>query len=177
MLSKTRLHDWRVFAFGVSVLGNILFGFALIVWYYNSPEEGGVAVTGRLIAANCVARAQEPLHFCEPQASSELGRVFPNNVFVASDGLMRAQFAFTDERLSVLESVTVSDQHGRPWATLYLEDGTFIYNRYAGLSDPNPFEGLKDRDGDGIPDVLIKWEAKESFERVAPIEWRRLERK
>ena len=167
---------WGPKLFGLSILGNLLFVLVLIVAYFeaSNPEDSGKANSGALVAPECIKRSQEPLLFCAPAAESELNTLVPNAIYVAFDGLVRARFEFTDETLSFLEEVTLSDQYGRPWIDANLEDGSFIYSRYGHDDQLDPEVSLRDRDGDGIPDLMIDWKTGTRFRPEQDMHWREI---
>lgn len=167
---------WGPKLVGLSILGNLLFVLVLIVGYFeaSNPEDSGKANSGALVAPECIKRSQEPLLFCAPAAESELNTLVPNAIYVAFDGPVRARFEFTDETLSFLEEVTLSDQYGRPWIDANLEDGSLIYSRYGHDDQLDPEVSLRDRDGDGIPDLMIDWKTGTRFRAEQELQWREI---
>ena len=102
--------------------------------------------------------------------------VIPNCVYVASEGIIRARFEFTDETLSSLRKVLLADKHGRPWMVGDLDDQTFIYSQYKNETDTDPEVSFRDTDGDGVPDVKADWVRGQNFERLEDIEWGEIKR-
>jgi len=163
---------WKRKLIALSVSGNCLFVVVLIVGYYETvnPDQRG----GALVAPDCVERSQGPLMFCEAPSQSELIRIVPNAIYVAFGGLHRARFEFADENFGVLTEVTLCDRYGRPWIDAHLEDGTFIYSRYADDEQVDPDVSLMDRDRDGVPDKMVDWVRGQAFESLEGITWRPL---
>ncbi len=157
-----------------SICGNLLFVAVLVLGYYEekTQERGSHPDDSLLVAAECVERPPGPLHFCQALRGSELGRIVPDAVYVASHGLVRARFEFTDEGLTALREVTLCDNLGRPWIDANLQDGSFIYTRYTDDVQTDPQVSLMDKDGDGIPDMLVEWELQLSFEPDQELTWR-----
>ncbi len=166
--------------FVLSVSANLLFGLFLllvfIVGYTDEHEGEGEQlkgeVAGRLVAAHCSQRPQGPLVFCEAVSGSELARLAPNTIYVASEGLIRARFEFDSQDLEALTEVSISDRHGRLWIDVDLVDGTMIYSRYTDDLRIEPNMGMMDRDGDGIPDTMMNWDTETRFEPVREFVWR-----
>lgn len=166
---------WLHKALACSVCGNLLFLFVLALGYYldNEGELDKVAKDAELVAPDCIRRSERMLYFCEAPPDSELARLAPNVIYVASDGVHRARFEFVSGDMRHLKEIGVMDSHGRPWVNASLEDGSLIYNRYLDDIESNPEFSLIDKDRDGIPDRKVKWNPPESFEPQQRLTWRR----
>lgn len=169
---------WMQKLVGFSICGNLLFLAVLVLGYYEEKKEKhrGRPEGDTLVAPECVERSLGPLHFCEAPSQSELARIVPDAVYVASDGLVRARFEFTDETLTMLKEVTLCDNLGRPWIDANLQDGSFIYSRYKDDVQIDPQFSLMDKNADGIPDMMVNWELQSSFEPDQELTWRPTDR-
>lgn len=162
---------WLHKVLACSVCGNLLFLFVLILAYYLDITEHA-----ELVAPDCARRAESVLYFCEAPFESELARIAPNTIYVVSDGVHRARFEFVSEDMSVLKEIAIMDDHGRPWISASLEKGSLIYNRYPDNVKTDSEVSLIDKDGDGIPDLMVNWELEASFEPEQNLTWRRIDR-
>lgn len=150
-----------------SICGNLLFLFLLILGYYSE-----VADHTELVAPDCGRCDGGVLCFCAALSGSELARMTPNTIYVASDGVHRARFEFLSGNTDVLKEIGIMDNLGRPWINVSLEDGTLIYNRYADDAETDPVISLIDKDRDGIPDAMIDWELETRFDPRQELTWR-----
>ena len=163
---------WRSKLVALSIFGNVLFVFVMVLGYYvsqaspRSPEE-----EVSLLGAEFIPCVNAPLHFVEAHPQSEMGRALENSVYVSFNGIIRARFEFTDGVMDTLKEVQLSDNYGRPWIRAPLETGKLFYTRYYGEKSTTDGDvTLVDEDGDGIPDVMIDWELPATFERE-DIKW------
>lgn len=163
----------------LSVFGNLLFVIVLLLGYLASryddqvhrPEGGGAQI---VVPPDLVHRARGPLEFCEAHPGSERAVRYPNAIYAASLGLIRARFEFADEQMGVLREVTIADKLGRPWIDASLDDGKVIWHRYAGEHDLESEISLMDENGDGIPDVMINWKTRETYRPEHEVPWQRV---
>ncbi len=156
-----------------SLAGNFLFVLVLVLGYYEStrPEPGGATRAGELVAPECIECPGDPFRFCQAPPGSELARIIPNAIYVASADVHRVRFEFSDTQLGSLVEVTLSDAVGRPWIDANLEDGTVIYSRYSSQDQLEPEVSLLDEDGDGIPDVMMDWALQQRYQREGELLW------
>ena len=177
-LRLMRFAGWKRALIILSAFGNLLFASVLVIGYLESanpcnPIECNV---GEPVASDCIQRCRGPLRFCEHPPESDLSSALPNSIYVASTGTIRARFQFADEELISITDVMLCDGFGRPWIEVNIEDGSMIYSRYADDVAADPTVSLRDKDGDGIPDIMINWELTTSFERDQNLSWRRISR-
>ena len=170
--------NWRKKLIGMSICGNLLFVAALVVGYLEerAEQDSGYIREGTILATDCVACQQGRLAFCKAPPESDLGSALPNSWYVASDGLHRASFAFSEDDPTTLKEVSVFDRLGRTWITANLQNGTLHYERFTADSQTIPPTGWLDKDGDGIPEIMVNWELGQSFERENRLTWRRIDR-
>lgn len=157
----------------LSLAGNALFVSVLILGYYESARsssEGGLLLD-RQVAPRCFEYLGDQFQFCRGAPGSEFERIVPNAIYVASDGIIRARFEFSNASLSSLSEVTLSDAVGRPWIDANLDDGKVVYSRYSSENGGDPESSLLDEDGDGIPDVKIDWIVHKRFRRDGELLW------
>ncbi len=158
---------WRSKLIALSIFGNVLFVFVMVLGYYvsqaspRSPEEE-VALLGTQFIP-CV---NAPLHFVEAHPQSELRSALEHSVYVSFNGSIRTRFDFTDGVMDTLKEVQLFDKYGRPWISAPLEAGKLSFTRY--YDEKSTTDGdvtLVDEDRDGMPDVLIDWEIPARYER------------
>jgi len=158
----------------LSLAGNVLFISVLTVGYYHGRQRGPTGEGSPLAApSGFVPHTQGPLHFCMPSSEATRPPSLGHDIFIASEGVIRARFEFADAGMSRLREVTVSDAYGRPWVSANLEDGSMILEKYGSLEGTEPQMGLRDKDGDGMWDIMIDWEKGQSFKRASDILWAR----
>lgn len=166
---------WRPKLIALSIFGNMLFVFVVILGYYvseaypPSPEEEAA-----LVGPDFVPCVNAPLDFVEARRESELARALPNVIYAAFDGNIRATFEFVDGTMKTLKEVGLSDKYGRPWMTVNLDNEKLVYTRYR--DEEGAVAGdvtLVDEDGDGIPDVMVNWDSQTRFKREEELKWRR----
>ncbi|MCP4591168.1 MAG: hypothetical protein GY842_10510 [bacterium] len=169
------LHKFLV----LSVCGNLVFAMGLFLAFTEEDNPQGFypSQEGTLAGFEFIRCSEGPLWFCRTSEGSELDQALPNTVYVAFAGLIRARFEFVDEKMNALREVTVSDQFGRPWVDVNLTDQNLIYSRYTAEQQTDPEVSLRDKDGDGIPDMMVNWQSQESFERKEELEWHSIKRK
>ncbi len=158
----------------LSIFGNVLFVFVLILGYYVSEADRGSAEEeAALLGPDFVPCLDAPLHFVEARPESELGSMSLHHVYLSFRGIIRANFEFVDGEMDTLKKVQVSDKYGRlDWISARLEDGKLYYTRYHGDKGAEGDVTLIDEDGDGIPDVMIDWNLRARFEREQELTWR-----
>lgn len=158
----------------LSIFGNVLFAFVLILAYYvseaspPSPEQ-----EVGLLGTDFVPCVNAPLQFVKATPESAMGSVSPHSVYLSFHGIIRATFEFADGAMDTLKEVQLSDKYGRPWISAPLEAGKLSYTRYG--DDKSTTDGdvtFLDEDRDGIPDAMIDWQQEARFEREQELTWR-----
>lgn len=165
--------------FALSVFGNLLFVIVLLLGYLASRYDDQVQHTEGddaqiVVSPDLVRRARGPLELCEALPGSERAVTYPNAIYTASLGLIRARFEFADEQMAVLREVTIADKLGRPWIDASLDDGKVIWHRYAYEHDLESEISLMDENGDGVPDVMINWKTRETYKPEHEVSWQRV---
>lgn len=160
---------WKSTLIALSVCGNILSLFVVVLASYSVTRDQAKLTPGFIL------HSPGPLMFCRVPADSELERILPNSIYVSFGGLIRARFEFGDNELTVLTSTSVMDQSGRPWIEADIKDGNFIYNQFQDDEQVDPVFSLRDRNGDGIPDIKVDWNLGQSYEAEGAFAWRRID--
>lgn len=161
---------WKSTLIALSVCGNLLSLFVVLLATYSMKREQAK------LAPGFVLHSSGPLRFCRAPTDSELARILPNTIYVSSGGVIRARFEFGDSELTVLTTTTVMDEYGRPWIDASVNDGTFMYNQFVDDEQEDPVFSLRDRNGNGIPDIKVNWNLGQSFEAEGDLAWRRIDR-
>ena len=150
----------------------ILLWLLILVWASRGTDA---FMEGRaLIDRDVVLRAQGPLYFGQAAEGSELAEAMPNVIYVVESGLTLAEIEFADASLTPCTQITIYDRLGRPCVSLDLDDGSMIHQSYGDDSQTTPQIGVRDTDGDGIPDTMVNWELKKGFEVDQELTWRPL---
>jgi hypothetical protein len=157
----------------VSVAGNALFLAVVIIAYtvlHEPPGEEGCPPGAKgALPAGFVCKEQGPLYFAEMSSREAAASFFGRTVFVVSRGCTVAAFEF-DKSGGNVSTAQIYDAACRPRLELDPVSGATSYTVYDAYGDAD--YGVRDKDGDGIPDWKIDWRSNTSFRRSEPIEWR-----
>jgi hypothetical protein len=155
----------------VSVAGNLLFLAVVIIAYivlHEPPGEDGCPASAKgALPAGFVCKEQGPLYFAEMSSRQAAASLFGRTVFVASGGCIVAAFEF-DKSGGNVSTAQIYDAACRPRLEMDLATGATSYTVFDGYTAEY---GVRDKDGDGIPDIKIEWTSNTSFRRSEPIEW------
>lgn len=166
-----RGRGWRFALVTLSVLGNLLFIFVLILAFVigRQSEAGDCPDTAQgTFPSDMRCRPPGPLYFAEFSPGIIPDSVLPPAIYVVTDGCILAGFDFDEERETVKAS-QLYDNTCRSRVDLTLATGALIYTNYG-----KGFEAeysLRDEDGDGVPDRKVDWTTNESFIRSHPPDW------
>lgn len=167
-----RARGWRFTLTAVSVAGNILFLVVVILAYTVSlgPSAKKECPSGPndVLPPGFVCKEQGPLYFAEMSPEELAYSVLPRTIDVFLRGCIVASFEFA-KGVDTLSGAELYDANCRPRVDLDPATGATSYSVYDGYTDPE--YSVRDKDGDGIPDLKIDWTSNTSFRRTEPIEW------
>jgi hypothetical protein len=167
-----RRRGWRFSLVTVSVAGNVLFVAVVVAAYLVSHEPSGEkecpGIAKNALPPGFVCKEQGSLSFAEMSSREAAASVFGRTVFVASGGCIVAAFEF-DKSGGNVSTANIYDAACRPRLEMDVATGATSYSVYDGSAEPE--YSVRDKNGDGIPDVKIEWTSNTSFRRSEPIEW------
>ena len=109
--------------------------------------------------------------------TSEVDEMEPNTLFAVVNGKLVGRFEFGSRSYRTLVSAGISDNAERVWINVNHSDGTYHVNCYPSgdiYVQKDPDVTYVDTDGDGLPDRMIDWVRKTSFDAASPMIWESL---